>query len=120
MRRIQNLHGSKGLVIDASYGPRMHTILNSTLPNAQIITIAITTNRGERIQRMKGRMGSSLEEAEVELAFRDKFLSDVGLQDVIDKTDFKIENKGSIESVILKIDQILEKHGIMSPKTQMY
>lgn len=113
VRRIQNLSSSKGVVIDASYGSRMHAILSSTLPNAQIITIAITTNQEERVQRMKGRMGSSLEGAEVELTFRDKFLSDVGLQDIIDKAEFKVENKGSIESVISEIYRILEKYGII-------
>lgn len=114
VRRIQSLPHSKGIIIDASYGSKMHTIFASTLLGATIITLSLITNREERVQRMKGRMGSSFEEAEIELTFRDKFLNDVGLQEIIDKAEFKIENKENIESVILEVDQILGKYGIKS------
>ncbi|MBI1864069.1 AAA family ATPase [Candidatus Woesebacteria bacterium] len=113
VRRIQALTNSKGVIIDVSYGPRMHAILNSSLPNARIITIAISAESEERVKRMMGRMGASLEEAEVELTFRDKFLSEIGLQTIIEASEFRIKNKGSVESVLLDIDQILGKYGIV-------
>src|SRR3989344_4902135 len=100
VRRINALEASKGIVIDASYGPAMNTILCSNLVNTRTIVVAINTDQACREGRMAGRMGASDEEAKVELAFRDGFLEEVNLEKVIEKADFKVANNGSIEEVL--------------------
>lgn len=114
VRIINALDESKGVIIDASYGPVMDTILRSGLINAKVITIHVNAvNQDVRVKRMMGRLGgASEEEARTELTFRDSFLKDVGLENVIAKADFEILNRGNIEDVLEQLESNLDRFGI--------
>lgn len=113
VRRINTLADSKGIVVDASYGPVMDTILRSSVINAHIVVIAVSADQGIREKRMTGRMGGSDDEAKIELVFRDDFLKEVNLEDVMGKADFEVTNKTSIEEVLNQITSNLSTLGIL-------
>lgn len=115
VRRINALEASKGIVIDASYGPLMHAILRSSLINTRIIVITVITDQDVRTRRIAGRIGAFEEEAKVELAFRDGFLKEVNLEKVMEEADFEVANNDSIEEVLNQIVNELAKLGIPKP-----
>ena len=115
VRRINALETSKGIVIDASYGPLMDTILRSSLINTRIIIVAVGTEQSVRERRLVGRMETSDEEAKVELAFRDGFLEEVNLKKIMEEADFEVVNKGNIEEVLDQIANELAKLGVLKP-----
>ncbi len=116
VRRINALKGSKGVVIDASYGPVMDEILRSSLINARIIVVAVKADEILRAVRMAGRMGATDEEAQVELTFRDSFLSEVNLDEVLEKADFEVVNRSGIEDALSQLAEELTKLGIHKPE----
>lgn len=115
VRRINALEESKGIVIDASYGPLMDTILRSSLINTRIIVVTVITDQGICERRMAGRIEASDEEAKAELAFRDVFLKEVNLGKIIEESDFEVINNGNIEEVLNQIANELAKLGIPKP-----
>lgn len=115
VRCINSLADSHGVVIDASYGPAMDVILRSSLMNARIIMISVRSDQNVRAKRMAGRMGTSDEEAQIELSFRDDFLIEVNLEEVMEKADFEIVNKGNVEDIVYQIVDKLADFGILKP-----
>jgi dephospho-CoA kinase len=115
VRRINAIKESKGVVIDASYGPVMDEILRSSLINAQIIVVAVKADEAMRAVRMAGRMGATDEEAKVELTFRDSFLSEVNLEEVLEKADFEVVNRSGVEDALNQLANELAKLGIPKP-----
>lgn len=113
VRRINALADSKGIVVDASYGPVMDTILRSSVINARIVVIAVSADQSVREKRMAGRMGGSDDEAKVELVFRDDFLREVNLEEVMRKADFEVVNKSSIEEALNQIASNFSTLGIL-------
>lgn len=109
VRRINELESSRGVVLDASYGPVMDNILRSSLINAQLIVVSIRADEAMRAVRMAGRMGATDEEARVELTFRDSFLSEVNLENVLEKADFEVVNRKGTEDALNQLTEQLAK-----------
>lgn len=117
--RINALKESRGVIIDASYGPVSDNILRSSLINARIIVVAIKADKAMRTVRMAGRMGATKEEAQIELTFRDNFLSEVNLEEVMSKADFEIINKSGVENALHHLVNKLAKLGISKPQADI-
>jgi len=111
IRRIKALPASRGVVIDASYGPAMHEQLRSGLANIRIIVVSIRAVESERAMRMAGRMNASEEAAGTELDFRDNFLKEVNLEAVLAEADIKVVNTAAPEEVARSLAEELASSG---------
>lgn len=114
VRRVKALGRSKGVIIDASYGPLSCQILQQEFSETQIITIAVSVNGNMRLGRMMERMGTSRIKAEQELIFRDGFLKAVGLEQIMELADFSISNSEGIKLVVAEIAKKLCQYKIRS------
>jgi len=112
IKRFRSVDNKMGAVIDASYGPLMHSVLYSELPYTRIITISVLTNRNLRLQRMMIRMSVSSREAMKELTFRDNFLKAVRIKAIMSKCNLEIFNDSDIVSAVKQITQWLTKENI--------
>ncbi|MFH1461289.1 MAG: AAA family ATPase [Patescibacteria group bacterium] len=107
IRQIKSLTKSKGVIIDAHYGPKMHSFLSSELPETKVITILLTSNKNIRVKRMTRRINKPVKEAIEELNFRDDFLKTAGLKKIKGKADFIVVNNDSLETALAGISQII-------------
>ena len=83
----------------------MHTVLQESLPDFELYTMAIHSAPTARLSRMMVRLVTSdVREAQEELQFRDSFLSSVQIGQVLEKADWKISNEKEI-GVVLQLAQ---------------
>jgi len=107
------MSGLKGVVIDVAYGNDMVTEISSRFSDAKVIVISVCTNEAIRETRIMSRMGGvERTVAYDEREFRDGFLNDVGLREVIDNADFEIINNGDLRDTIGLLYKNLEERGI--------
>jgi len=106
--------GLKGVILDVVYGDEMVDGFKNAFPEAEIVVIGVEANRGLREERIALRMGGVERAiAEKERGFRDKFLTEVGLRRALLKTDFNVENAGSLEELESRIEARLINLGVL-------
>jgi cytidylate kinase len=116
IRRIQDLTGVEGIVIDASYGPLMDKMLKEQLNHARILNIAILSDRESRAARMVTRMNASENQAKDELAFRDSVLDEFNVMQIIKEAACSVTNNADVESIVLQIIEQLTLQGVPKPE----
>ncbi|MDP3994752.1 MAG: hypothetical protein Q8P91_02895 [bacterium] len=104
--------GKEKVVFDVAYGKEMLETFQREFPNIYILIVSIIADEDTRIKNIQKRMGTkSDEKAGQELHFRDNFLVEVGLDDVLKKNNIKINNKDkSIEKVAAELNQLIEEY----------
>ena len=85
--------GSK-VIFDVTYGVKMLELFQSEFPDIFRLVVSVLADDDTRAKNIQKRMGTnSTEEAEQELHFRDGFLLEIGVGEVIAQCDIEITNK---------------------------
>lgn len=113
INRIRKTENTRGVLIDASYGPSMIGSIRKTFPEDKVATVAILAESETRESRMIGRMGAEREVARAEKEFRDRFLKDAGVEKVISESDITIYNRGEIGTAIEELSRGLRALGFI-------
>ncbi len=100
------------ILIDETYNLSEVEQFKKEFPKSKIIIIAVTVDREVRSSRMVERLGQAITKARKELDFRDTFLQEVGLDEVLKTADIEIDNTGTIEQSIEQMVSKLELLGI--------
>lgn len=103
--------GATKVVFDVSYGARMFDLFQKEFPNMFILVTSVIADEDTRAMNIQKRMGTeSEEEAKTELHFRDSFLQEVGVDEVIQQSAIQVVNKGrSIEEVALELNGLIKQ-----------
>jgi cytidylate kinase len=114
LSKAERLESDKPLVIDAVYGRGMVRRFNESFPGRRVVVVRVDADEDIRETRMTHRMGGvEREVAKRELNFRDGFLSEAGLERVIEYPDLRIENRqGNLEGVTKDLIKELDSLGI--------
>lgn len=114
--KVFSADSKTGVVADVAYGLSMLSILKHEFPEAKILVLEIKAGENIREERIGSRMGgverpSALHERE----FRDGFLKEVGLEEVLEVADFSIENRqGEIENVVERLYNLIRQRTSLS------
>lgn len=103
---------ARGFLIDAAYGNQMLEKFEKAFPDAKVVVIAVLADPEIREGRIMGRMAAEREPAIVEMQFRDGFLREAGLDEVLRQTDFAVYNTGELKETVNTISGFLALRGI--------
>lgn len=102
--------GKTKIVIDVCYGKRMLERFHKKFPTLSLLVVSLISPEITRIRRIKNRLGTnSWEEAVTELRFRDKFLRDVGLNEILSHNGLEIQSIGKPATIANKLIVSLKK-----------
>jgi dephospho-CoA kinase len=104
--------GETKVVFDVAYGVKMLELFQNEFPDIFRLVVSVLSDEDTRTGNIQKRMGTeSTEEAEKELHFRDGFLRQVGVDEVLERSDIEVTNKGrSIGEVAIELNGLIEKH----------
>lgn len=108
-RKVLN-EGETKIVFDVVYGLKMLKLFQNEFPDIFRLVISIIADEDTRKNNIKKRMGTeSNSDATKELHFRDNFLHEVRVDEVIQQSDIKITNKNrSIREVASELTKLIE------------
>lgn len=100
--------GKIRVVFDVAYGVKMLELFQSEFPDIYKLVVSVIADEDTRTLNIQKRMGTeSTDEAQKELHFRDRFLREVGLDEVLQRSDIKVTNKdkqiGEVASELNKL-----------------
>jgi dephospho-CoA kinase len=100
------------IVFDVAYGKEMLEVFQREFPNIYIIIVSIIAGEDVRVKNIQKRMNTeSISEAEKELHFRDNFLHEIGLDDVLQQSNINITNKDrNISEVASELNNLIEEY----------
>lgn len=104
--------GKEKIIFDVAYGREMLELFQREFPNIYILVVSVIAGEDTRVKNIQKRMGTeSSSEAERELHFRDGFLRDVGLDEVLPQSDIEVINKDrSIGEVASELNRLIEEY----------
>jgi len=104
--------GETKVVFDVAYGVKMLELFQNEFPDIFRLVVSVLSDEDTRTGNIQKRMGTeSTKEAEKELHFRDGFLRQVGVDEVLERSDIEVTNKGrSIGEVAIELNGLIEKH----------
>lgn len=104
--------GETKVVFDVAYGTKMLELFQREFPDIFKLVVSVLADESTRVENIQKRMGTeSIEDAGKELRFRDGFLREVGLDDVLQQSDIKITNMDKpIRDVASELNGLIEKH----------
>jgi len=104
--------GETKIVFDVAYGVKMLELFREEFPDIFRLVVSVIADEDTRTVNIQRRMGTdSSDEAKKELYFRDSFLHEVGVNEVIQISDIDISNKGRpISEVALELNHRIEEH----------
>lgn len=99
------------VIFDVSYGTKMLELFQKEFPDIFRLVVSVMVDKNIRAINIQKRMGvESRNEAIKELHFRDSFLYKVGIDEVIQRSEIKITNKGkSIREVASELNELIEQ-----------
>lgn len=97
------------VVFDVAYGVKMLELFQKEFPDIFRLVVSVIADEDTRAINIQKRMGTeSKEEAKKELRFRDGFLHEIGVDEVIQQSDIKIINKDrSIGEVASELNELI-------------
>lgn len=112
IREFKNL-SKNGVITDVAYGNQMINKLREDFPDSKLIVASIVANKELREARMMGRMGGVERESAVnEREFRDGFLIEAGLEEVLKHSDIVVANEGGQKDMLVNFCDKLKAVGI--------
>ena len=104
--------GETKIVFDVAYGVKMLELFREEFSDIFRLVVSVIADEDTRTVNIQRRMGTdSSDEAKKELYFRDSFLHEVGVNEVIQISDIDISNKGRpISEVALELNHRIEEH----------
>jgi cytidylate kinase len=106
---IAGKKSEQGILVDETYGTRSLDYLRSFFPDRTFVIVAVRAKQSSREQRMEGRIGADREAARKEMYFRDNFLIQSGIEDVLKIADINLENK-HVETCIQELRTYLLRY----------
>ena len=86
--------GETKIVFDVAYGLKMIELFRNEFPDIFRLVVFVMSDENTRTSNIQKRMGTeSSSEAQKELSFRDDFLREVGVDEVIQQSGIRITNK---------------------------
>jgi dephospho-CoA kinase len=110
--KTKSENGNQRFILDAAYGETMTRAIKESFPEAGMLVVAVLAERDIRLARIKKRMGNPSDSiAETELIFRDTFLKQVGLDQVLNQKNIEIYSNNPPDKLSLElIEQIKKLH----------
>jgi dephospho-CoA kinase len=104
--------GKTKIVFDIAYGLKMHKLFKNEFPDAIRLTVSVLSDDKIRAKNIQKRMGAeSAEEAKEELNLRDDFFHQVGVENMIKRSEIEIVNEGkSVEEIAFELNELIEMH----------
>lgn len=102
----------EGIIIDGSYDRELPGYLRGAFPQAQLTIILVALDPRIREDRMKARLGRSLQEAREELSLINGFKLAAGIEEVIRQADISVDNSGMLEESVQVLKEALEIRGV--------
>jgi len=82
------------IVFDVTYGREMLKLFQREFPNIYILVVSIIAEEDVRLKNIQKRMGTeSYSKAQKELRFRDGFLREAGLNEVLKQSNIEVRNE---------------------------
>jgi dephospho-CoA kinase len=104
--------GKTKIVFDVAYGVKMLELFRNEFPDIFMLVVSVLSDEDTRMGNIQKRMGAkSIEEAKQELHFRDDFLRQVGVDEVLERSDIEVTNKGRpVGEVVTELIRLIERH----------
>ncbi len=104
--------GTAKVVHDAAYGMEMLDTFHKVFPDLCVLVVSLVTHENARLKNIQKRMGTeSTSEAQKEMHFRDGFLREVGLEDVLKRSDIEIASRQRpAREIASELNELIEEH----------
>jgi len=103
--------GKDKIVFDVGYGLAMLDLFKKEFPEIFILIVSVVSQEDIRLEHIQKRMKSvSVETARSELNFRDGFLRQVGLDELLDQSDLEITvNDRPVREIAQELNNKIER-----------
>lgn len=112
LEEIRASRGTRGVIWDDAFDPRLPLLLRREFGEEEVVIIAVDTPPETREERLEKRLGTNREEVLHELRFIDGFKSEAGIAKVIEMANIKIKNFGSLEEALSILEGCLRGVGV--------
>ena len=98
------------IITDVSYGMKMLNEISSEFPKSRIFVVKLNASKSTRKKRIAFRMGNVNDRlASKELNFRDNFLKQANLDEVLRNATINLYNDSEIDNVVKELYNELQK-----------